>query len=792
MTTEDPSEPKTISEKGTPPRNRFSTPAGIWSAFTNAKQCHSKGKERLADIRSAYDRMPPALSKEEEEQLNGFPNVNRGELRAKIDTYISTWTDHNTGGDKIAEIRCKKHDDITEAQQQDYSVKVSKFFNEALQMWEFDEGASLASYILESVTRDTQMGMFGIGPIWFKDSTDWRFTALPTRCVYVPEGTKVNLSNCPALFIEATYRTTDLYDLRNKDGWNQKAVLDFLHKNINPTMANGQLEDRAAWENRIAQNMDFGSHEFTPYTLVHAYVQEFNDGRDKNGITHFILSGDDQTQFLYEKEREFKTFGNILIGFCDSAGPEGDWHGVKGFGDLCFDLCHFNDKFFNHVAFTSVATSTPFFQGAGEAERQKLAQIKLSRFGILTDLTLQQVKVNADLNGCMAVMGESSRTLDRNTRIFPQNDSGPRGEAPTATQVAFDRQDQATFSGLQIKFYRVVCLDRQLTEQYRRMCKPYPESLPGGKAAAQFRQKCKDAGVPEKCYKEIEYVRASRSGGSGNPALDNQKANTVLGVATPGPGQLNARKEIAAANFGWERVPEFVQDEPVPDDVDVQISTENALINLGQMYPAFPNQDHQRHLGTPDPQGSGHLSILNAMRMAAMQLQEAGLENVLDDAVKLNRQMEACYAHCDLHAGFLSTEPKFKESAKVIRGVMDEFAGFLEAFSGAVGDAVKARQPQGPQMSADDQAKMMKAQVDIAIREREAEQELRHREEAHLQKQGNRAETSALKTMSAEQQHALQLGYEAEQAALDLQKQQIEMLAKTRAQANVASVNGNQ
>lgn len=788
---DNPTEPQTVSEKGKPPKTRFSTPGGVWNAYRAAKSAQSKGNARFADIRAAYDRMPPALSKEEEEQLNGFPNINRGELRAKCDTYVATWIAHNTGGDKIAQVRCKKHE-FTETEQQEYSVKCTQFFNETIKRWDFDKGASMAPYILESVIRDTQMGLFGVGPIWWKDTTDWRFTSLPNRVVIAPDGTKINLSNCPVLWIEATYTATELYDLRERDGWNQTAVLDFLYKKINPK-ANSQPEDRAAWENRIANNLDLGGQEFTPYTLVHGYVQEFNDGRDKNGISHYIVSESDAMEFLYEKKREYKTYGHVLIAFCDSAGAEGDWHGVRGFGDLCFDLCHFNDKFFNHVAFVSVSTSTPFFEGAGEADRQKIAQMRLSRFGIVTDLTFKQVKVDADLDGCMAVMGEASRTLDRNTRIFPQNDSGPKGEAVTATQVAFDRQDQAQFTGLQITFYRSECLDPMLTEMYRRLtvaASEYPESLPGGKAAAEFRNKCKEAGIPEKCYRDVEYVQASRTGGSGNPALDLQKANTVLGIATPGLGQQNAKKAIAASQYDSDRVGEFVQDEPVIDDAMTVVGLENGLINLGQMVPVQPSQDHQIHLGTPDPHGAGHLSVLNVTRMAAMQLQDMGIENALDDAMKLTRTMEACFAHCDQHANFLASEPKFKESAKVIRGVMDQFGQFLQTFTQAVGEAMKAKQPQGPQMSAADQAKLISAQVDAQIKLKMADLDAELRQKAQDLKLGHIAERGAVKTMIDEQHHTQKLGIEAEQALIEQERQRQE-LAKTRAKGNLETVNSN-
>lgn len=806
-------EPQTIDKDGKAPKNRFATNSALWSAYQNAKRESDKDQVRLANIRGIFDGFPPDPP---EDLPDGFPNLNLKQHSAKVNTYVSTWTDNNMGGDKLFEVQAQHGE--TSADIKRYSEQLTTFFNEAIQDWEEGE-FNFANYLLESVVRDTQMGLFGIGPVYWPDDIDWRWCAIPRRCVRVPQRTKVTLKNAPVLWVETEETVTSLYDKikgtdkEEKDGWNVKAVKRILYNRTAQTQngTSGTKESPAEWENRVRNNDTFLQYDFAPIKLIHSYVQEFDDSRQKNGISHYVLCENDATPLdedkpLYFKDRQYKSFSSVMILFVDNTGPEGDFHGVKGFGDDIYDLCDFNNRFFSLLSSSVIMNNMPMFQSESEADREKLSQITWSRMGtLLPGLTMSQVNLRLDAQGAMSVMNESNRTMNTNTRIFPQNDQSPSGEAMTATQVAFDRQDQAQFTSLQVKVYRSLCLDRLGSEMYRRLSRPeseYPASWGGGYAAKKFREKCKNAGIPEKCRTDVRWVRASRSGGSGNAALDQFKAKELMQIASPGEGQQNAKKLLASALTSWDQVPNYIQDAPVVNGEDWQILMENSAINDGQAFPALAPQDHIKHLGLPQPDGGGHLAIMLTAQQVGMQMQEAGIENALEDAKKLSRTMEAVFINCSSHLDFLAKVPREKEVVKGLKDLLNKFQFFMEAFNQDVGEAMQKAQPQGPQMSAEDQAKLMKAQVEIEIMKMRAEMEMQLKEISHMAKLGNMAEGAAAKreiTIAQKEQDLqtkqieseMNLGIQAEQALIDQEREQQE-LARTRAQGNLTKVNGEE
>lgn len=804
---DDTLEPRTIDKDGKAPKTRFRTAQGLQSAYRNAKQCHDKNDARFASIRGIYDGKPPQDPAELERQgLIDLPNINLKQFQAKTDTYVSTWTDHNLGGDKLFDIRAKHGD--TPQLKEVYSKQLTDFFNEAIKEWEGEENKSLAPYILESCVRDTQMGLFGIGVPHFHDEFDWRWCTVPTRNVRVPQGTKITLHNCAAAWIEVKYTVTRLYDLATsgREGWDKEAVLKLLYDRTSESnKGTGQRATFADWQNQIRNNNDeFWERDFAEVELVKGYVQEFNTTDEKDGISVYIFSDKDATDILYKGERKYKSWNQILIPFCDNSGPEGDWHGVKGFGDQIYDGCDFNNLYFNHVSRMAMLASTPMFQGGSEADRQKLSQITWSPLGILApDLPMNQVKVNVDLNGSMAVLAESNRTINTNSRMFPTNDVGADRGPKTATQATFDRQDQASFSTYQIKFYRAVCLDRLGAEMYRRLTrKDYLESLPGGKAAAAFRKRCKEADIPEKCWQEVEWVRASRNGGSGDPGIDFMRGQELLKIATPGDGQYRARLEIARSlTNDYERAAEFVQKEPeLPQDEMHTIDSENADINDGRARRVDPRDTHLLHLGSPDPNDTGHLAIITVTQQIAMQMVE-NLDQIpdLQEAVKVSRVLEAALIHCQQHVQFMEQNPEiFEQAVKGLMDMLNKLESFLQMFNQRVGEAMQARQPQGPQMSADDQAKIIKAQVEAQIAMMKAQLEMQLKEQAQLAKLANihegavakreeAAATSEFKRAQQQGDHMVSLGIQAEDA---LAQRQIAVAdaAHTRAVANVEKV----
>lgn len=803
----DETEPRTISEAGVAPDNRFLTYSGLWSAYQQSIREGYRNDARHTSIMGIYSRRPPEDPAYLREQgMEDMPNFNLGEFTSKVDSYVSTWVDHNTGGYKFFEVKLKREKDTPPEVCDWYDDRATEFFNEAITEWDDDSDTqSAAPYILQSCIRDLQMGLFGIGIPYMKDDVDWRFCAIPTRKVHVPRGTKIDLSNCSVLFVETENTVTGLYSLvkdapekSEDDGWNKRAVYRLLYNQVDTDDQKSDVKF-SEWENRVRNNDSFVRSDFSQVVLVDCYVQEFSTEKKKEGITHYVIGRSGGVdEILFRQNRQYKSFRSFLVPFSDNSGPEGDWHGVKGFGDSIYDNSHFNNQFFNQMARSAIMSNMPMWMAGDGADRDKLSQIRWTMNGILNPgITLSQVKIQTDINGMMGIFAASQRTMNTNTRSFPTGEAIGQ-EAKTATQSTFDRQDQAKLSSLQLKFYRMVCLDSLGAEMYQRLSRPnYPSNLPGGRAAKAFRDKCEEARIPSKCYSKPIQVRADRNGGTGNQALDLMIAKEVQAVASPGRGQFNARRGIVKTLVGSDRVDEYIQPEQLPQEQQGYVNLENSSLADGQVWDATPDQDHQVHLGDMSPEGKGHLGLLITTFQVAQQIAEAGVDQALEDAKKVERSLEAGLQHSAQHNQFLSQFgiKAYQEAAKEINKLLNDVGQFLQTFRQQIGAAMQAQQPQGPQMSGEDQAKIMKAQIDIEIKKAFAQQALEQKQQAADMKLGHLAERSAFKNEA--DRLKLESGLAATQAKQDQQlgheaimtlTQQEREAAKTRALHNANQI----
>lgn len=765
------SQPLTVASDGTPPKNRFTDAAALCSCYRELVMETLPDDARLSDIRSNYDGMPPTLGDISEQQFQNagdLPNINRREFTTKIDTYTDNWSAIDKGGEHFADVRLKAKYFQSPIQKAQAEAQATAFFNEALFEWNPDCN-TIADYVLESGSRNTQMALFGIGIAYFKDSKDWRWMMIPTRSVKVPNGTKVTLRNMSVIFVNRTYTATELWECRNRDGWNEEVIIEYLWRRLAENQPGTTIRiPIAEWENRIRNNELFFQRDFRQVYLIECYVQEFNEEQDKNGVSKYVISENgpndvgDECGFLYEKDREFPCIQNVMVAFIDRPGPENDWHGVKGYGDHLFDICHFNNLFDNHISTMGLITSTPMFEADTQEERQKLSQIVWSRMGVLfPGLKLAQTKVESDLNGCMNILESHVRLLNENSRSYPIGETINQQEK-TATQTTFDRQDQAQLTSSQIDTYRCQGLDQLFTEMFRRLAAPnYPKAYPGGRAASNFLEKCASNGIPIQAIRDPQRIMASRSGGTGNSMLDAQHAQAIMQVATPGQGQQEAKKAYVAALSGYDQVARFIQDVPPTDQNDVEVTYEHALLTLGQVIQAFGQQDHIKHLGVPDPQSPTHLGLLASSRQAAMMLQKQGLQTNLQDAQKLSRVMDATLQHCGMHLQFIQQVPMLKQMAQQMQQVLGTFAHFVQAFDQNVQSIAQQQQGGQPQLSAEDQIKMDKWNVEKAGLLEKHQLQLQLMQSETQQKLGAMAVEHNARTMHKDAEFNQKLGQEA-------------------------------
>jgi len=788
---------QTIDGQGRAPKRRIATAQAGLTAYQQLREIERRRDARFAGIAGIEAGFPPTPMEQMEEMgMGDFPNINTKQFQAKVDEYTDNWNAINAAGDNWFEVRLK-HENPMEAERR--SKLVTKYFNDAIKKWEGGEDNFVVGrhYIVNSATRDKQMGLFGIGVAHFPDQIDFRWKVRPTRKVLVPEGTNLLLDNCPFLCIEDEMSVPDLWAMRNKPGWNEEAIKSLLYLNtFRQNLQTNFSETYAEWTERIRENDTWTYSDFPLVKFVHLYVKEFGGTANKAEITHCILSDavpalsnvsreDVQNakqramSWLYEKEKVATRWSQIVCVFSDNAGPEGKWHGVKGFGDLIFDGCHFNNLLFNRTAASAIVANMLLFKGGTEADRQKMSQIKVTPFGALIDMEIEQFQLRADTQSAMNLFQMSTGIIDINSRQVPVNQETTRGEAPTAAQYTGDRADEARFTNLQVMFYRSTGLDCIGGEQYRRLAQPaskYPESWPGGDVAKHFRDCCEEAGVPVEDLLKVEYVRANRNTGSGDMGIDLMKGDKLLTVATPGEGQKNAQKYIATALVGPQAAGAFVVDEAPPENSDdVWINQENMCIQGGQTPQAFGFQPHDKHLMGGATQG--HLPMLGEIEQVANQMLEAGLETQPDAADKLLRSMQAGIEHSGQHVQFLSQYRRmgkgkalFEEQVKEFSKVLNDFAQFAQSFGEALEQAQKAANPQAGM-----DPKMVETQAKIERDNMVAEAKVERDNKVTLAKLEQKEVTQALKTEQQAATHETKLAQSVQQA----QVKQMEQAAKT-------------
>jgi hypothetical protein len=379
---------------------------------------------------------------------------------------------------------------------------------------------------------------------------------------------------------------------------------------------------------------------------------------------------------------------------------------------------------------------------------------------------MEQQRFQADIEGALSIVGMGSQLIAENTRISPQNDKTTTGEQPTATQVTADRADRAQFSTLQIMVYRSVGLDVLFSEMYRRLAQPaskYPESWGGGEVAKRFRERCAKRGIPEGELMDVKCIRANRNIGSGDLSLDLMKGKELMGVATPGRGQLNARKEIVAALKGVEMVSAFVEEEqPQPGQNQVQIDNENSLIQLGQVPIAYGFQDQEQHV-------SKHLELLSQASQVVPQIMEQGINpQNLEGAKKLNNLMDAGVQHIGQHVQLMASIPRAGNQPalyeQMVAAITKQLHNLQQLSTSLAEDIQKADVQQQPQASPE----MMKAQQEMQIKQAQAQQDMALKDQAHKAKLGNLAVTTQARTQMKLADHQLTQAQKDEQKRQDL------------------------
>lgn len=808
---------KSVTAKGVAPKRRASTVSAAMTGYNtmvNADVVGGRGI-RFACIAGLFAGFPPMPPSEMERQgMGDMPNLNTREFEAGLLDYCDVTLGVHCGNLQWFEVESANPDPMLKERHSEY---LTKCFNEAIAIWEDppEDGffSQSGRYILESSIRDMQMGLYNVGINIFRGPIDFRFTTIPTRKVFVPEGTKITLENCSAMYVQDDLSAAQLWGyVRNGvAGWDKEQVTKLLYFNTGANNAySTERWTYAQFVEWTVENESYMSTDFAPIPIVHQYIQEYNGKISHSIFSPMLCDKAEAVGISTEKRKVFKDKVNgqeigepgwlfdaaeskwasnwtqVVSLFSDSVGAEGRYHGAKGWGDRNYDLHHTKNITFTRTLTSAIVNNTPMFQSSGEADKQKLDQVTFTSWAILApELQIQQMDLRMDIGSMLSASDQLNRIVGENNRKFPIGARSKTGEALTATQVTTDTAKESQFTNLQIVQYRATGLDKLGAEMYRRIAQPaskYPESAPGGKVAKYFRERCEEFGIPENELLKVRTVRANRNSGSGSMPIDLMKGKELLAVATPGRGQRNAQEKIAIALVGSEAASAYVEPLPEqPTELNREINHENLFISDGKVPDVLAEDAHEVHVPM-------HIQLLSQLQQIVMQIQQTGgvtPENI-DDAVLLSAKLTAGIEHTGNHLNFMmekkpqdGKKPMYEEIVKTGSKILNNLAKMTQGLE----EEIKKVAQETQQAQAQQSPEMLKAQMDIQIAQMKAEADIQIQQMKAEAKLAMDAIKSQAKTDQKTADHQLKQGLEAEKTLSAMEQSQAQANQKLMEEA---------
>lgn len=517
----------------------------------------------------------------------------------------------------------------------------------------------------------------GWGSAIREDDTDWRFRSVPSRSVLVPqESPACVISRIPWIAVRVPMRIHELFDkIRNEKaaaatGWDVQAVQDAIKWNTRGQNGDHPFRNQQweVWQERY-KNREL-EVSFTAADLVYCdylFVQEYS-----GKVSQFIftegsafISEKNRQRFLYAKKHHYDSFDQV-IHVCFQNTGRGSWHSVRGMAYKSFKAEAVMDRLQSRAVDNAFLSSGLTLQATDQRSKDR-GQLVVNHGVTWIPPGSNNIDRNAShgqIEGVLAVARYVDAQVSQKLGNFQQQSMGRqdgRGEQPTATQVQFSAQKEASLSNGQIDNY-YLDLDTLYIESNRRLLKSNDSE------AKWFREQCLEAGIPLEVMMKMT-VRANRVSGYGSPQMRKmalQESMAIAPMLNP-KGKNNWLNEAISVIGGPDKIDLWNPPTDFPDEEDALISSENGQFRLEIQPPVIGNA--VRHL-------VGHIeyasSYLEPMAAATEQGQPIEPEE-LQDAMEY---LKAMIPHAGSHLEQLRGDPSEAQNYKLFTTQLKNLVGF--------------------------------------------------------------------------------------------------------------------
>lgn len=606
-----------------------------------------------------------------------------------------------------------------EEQREEWGRIISEEFDELLKAESgFDFNAQLSQH---------EMVLYGSGPLWFTDSTDWRPQASEHRDLYVPELTRSDARQWEWCARVMTYRPHELYE-RITDpaaaravGWDVAAVRQAI-VNAAPEDQRTTSDASREWE-RCQQLLKNGSLAYSfgskAIRVAHVFWREFaRAGEVNGGISHAIISLDESAEvgnakrvntWLFHKERRFQEWCEVVHPMYYDHGGGGYHHSVSGMGVKMYGAMEWQNRLMCNLADKTFAPKVLFRPTTADA-KQKLSLTHLGDYGALpAGWDAVQTPVGGFLDEGLAFNREIGATVASNLSQYRQNLQRDGGNPVTAREIDWRASEQARLGKTQLNRYYQQ-LDAFYAEIYRRAASADQRAeLPGGAAALEFQKRCVSRGVPLAALRKIKCVQATRIAGQGSPFMRQQSLEFLLGMMAmlPEGGRSNLIQDVIAARTGQAAVrryfPEPAQDTTALDQA-AEAQDKVAAMKVGLLPMVTPTQNALIYAQT----------YLQAAAQAAVSLEQGA------DPAEVAAFLELAGQAVAAQLQRLAQDPTRQAQFKALEQEWKKLAQVADQVRQRAGEQPPPAAPPG--IPVEEQAKVAKAKLDLELKAAKAKQ----------------------------------------------------------------------
>lgn len=708
----------TITESNAVPKSRLSTASAARSLLSGLVRGDYGAAIDRTRIQSMIDGLPPNTQAELDAADQGNnANMNHGGARARIRDYLTAYTDLVTSPDTLPIVRVRDGDP---QQRASWGQTLSEQFNSML----FQTYADW-NFLYHMELHHKQLAIHGIGPCFWRDKRDWRFTAMKRRNILVPKESPSDISRVPIVFVRDWMYVDEVYaHIRDKDRkgskWNRQCGYEAIKH------AQKVHRDKFNWEaaeQRWQDNAyDWSYNESDVVLIAHVFTKEF-DGRVSHQIftensteDYKPVAGD--SGYLYSDIGSFEHTGQA-VWCCFQDVGNGDFESVRGYGMEAYQFGVEANKLNNSILDNAIVAGATMITADTPEHAEKITRIEVGPWRVFPPgYGTMNVSNGAGVQAQLAVLNHFSEMEENNTGVYRSKATSSSNQARTATEVEAEVGNSSRLNNASVAHY---CAqgDNLLAETFRRATKKtITEKDGGGKAALEMKRRCIEAGIPEEIYHQIcEGATVTMARPIGNGSYADRVARYDRMTQHMGDMPDRKRKQFvrdklsqiagsreAADLYG----PDIEKDDPGIEQ-SLAILENNGFMGGGTQDPFSPDNAHVVHLNV-------HLPF--------------GVQLMQGDPQKAAAVLQMLGPHIAAHLHMLKDDPTRKGEYDQFS---QQFADFMKMADKTMAQAQMAAQSQqqaaqpSPEMAAvqaDAATKAAATQADIARKDAKTKQQL--------------------------------------------------------------------